>query len=214
MLMLNSQFSILFVARTGSTYLQDALNNHPNITCTNDDLLVNYAFNGGGDLDPKFDFHPNIVFGHSGIKVPIDMIRKYPLSHGFWSTNVWDRPMVICTRNPLHSYMSYVLVKNNGSFWYGKDYIRPVTIDVQRAECYIRGMNNILKPFIQLKNQHKLILKYEDGVENCYRKTLDFLEIEYSKPKSMLTRQLTKPLKDMVLNYQEVKRSTIGYMLD
>jgi hypothetical protein len=205
MLQLTQQFSLLFLARTGSSYLQTALNNHPDITCASEEYIVETVHKE--KLDPNLDLHPTISFGYSGIKVPLTVMEKYDLNHGFWETNVWHRPIIVCTRNPLRSFISYMLVHENNKAWFKREYTKPVYIDIDEAKRFVYGVVRMIDPFINIKNQQILVVQYEDGIDTCYRQSLKFLGLKYKPPKSSFTRQTVRPLKELVINYRELAAS-------
>ena len=219
MLQVTQKFSILFSARTGSSYLQTALDNHPHISCTNENEITSIVC-GGGVIKPDYCFHlDNLDIGtkYNGIKVPIGpflaVMEKYPFSHGFWKTNIWGRPIIICTRNPLYSFISYKLVKENNAAWFKKQYTKPVKINIEEAQKFVCDITRILNPFLNMKNERIIILRYEDGMDMCYKKALDFLDVDYQPPVSVFTKQATKPLRELVLNYNELEGSCLGDLL-
>jgi hypothetical protein len=207
------QFSIVFTARTGSSYLQTALKNHPHVACLDEDRLVNAMYANKGHVAKGEDIHPQLSGNKkfSGIKVVI-LQNLYEFDHDFWATNVWDRPMIICTRNPLHSFISFRLVKENNEAWNKLEYQNPVTIDVDDAKEWIAGLKYLLQPFLD-RPESKLVLHYEEGVEEMYRKSLYFLGIDYRKPVTSFTKQATRPLEELVTNYDELAQSELGYLL-
>lgn len=212
MFQLTQQFSLLFLARTGSSYLQTSLNNHPGISCTSEEEIVS-IIHGGKTLDPAVDLHPHVTLGYSGIKVPMTVMEKHHLDHGFWKTNIWDRPIIICTRNPLRSFISFMLVRGNDEAWYKKEYTKPVQIDITEAKRFVYGVVRMLDPFLGMQNQQILTLRYEDGMDACYRRSLEFLGLEYEPPRSGFIQQTTRPLEELVTNYDELAASSLGSLL-
>jgi hypothetical protein len=180
----------MFTARTGSSYLQTAFSNHPNMICENEMQLE------------KIHSVPDFAqITHSGIKISLREADKNA-----------NPPMLICTRNPLRSYISYRLVKENQEVWSKKPYIQPVRIDIKAATRYVADVNKVLQPFLETQGQI-LILKYEDGMKVNYRKALKFLRVPYQPPNTTLIKQTTKPLCDLVTNYNELKKSRLWYLL-
>jgi hypothetical protein len=212
MLQMTQQFSLLFLARTGSSYLQTALNNHPDAACVSEEEIVSIV-HGGKTLAPNIDLHPQVISGYSGIKVPMTVMERHHLDHGFWKTNIWGRPIIICTRNPLRSFISYKLVKGNDEAWFKVEYTKPVHIDITEAKRFVYGVVRMLDPFIGMQNQQILILRYEDGMDVCYRQSLEFLGLEYHPPKSGFIQQTTRPLEELVANYDELAESCLASLL-
>lgn len=212
MIQLTQQFSLLFLARTGSSYLQTAFNNHPQISCISEEAIVSIIYSGKR-LDPNADLHPRTVLQYSGIKVPMTVMEKHHLDHGFWKANVWDRPIIVCTRNPLRSFISFMLVRGNNEAWYKKEYTEPVRIDIAEAKYFVRGVAGMLDPFLGMQNQQILVLRYEDGMDICYRRSLEFLGLEYVPPKSGFIQQTTRPLEELIVNYDELAASSLGSLL-
>jgi len=212
MLLLNEQFSILFIARSGSSYLQDTLNNHPNITCTNEDMFVNHIY-FNRSLNPDYDYHPCTRHGYSGIKVPLTILEKHPLGSSFWENNIFRKPVIICTRNFLLSYISYELVKANNSAWSQLKYKNPILINISDAMRYIKTLNEMLEPFKHLSNQKILWLNYEDGVENNYYKALNFIGAHKYKPVVSYTKQTDREYKHLIINYEQMMKSPLGSFL-
>ena len=260
------RFSLLFTARTGSSYLQTAFMNHPNMFCGNESRWnrnrhtqkLNGRYGPGGrepvgnleriisasDLNERIHYVPTTsTITHSGIKVPLqlmihlqnispsvdDIVRvdhQWPnksglgfspkhartFRHHFWRNNVFGKPILVCTRNPLRSYISWQLVKKNQDRWSHKPYDQPVQIDIKAATRYIAGVNKMLQPFLEMQSR-VLILKYEDGVKVNYRKALKFLGVSYRPPSTTHVKQTTKPLRDLVVNYGELKKSRLWYFL-
>ena len=209
------RFSLLFAARTGSSYLQTAFNNHPNMLCDNETRFVSIIYKDSQHITPNEKAHlipDSAQITHSGIKIPVNLQRIYQFKHHFWRDNVFKKPMLICTRNPLRSYISWQLVRENQDKWSHKSYVQPVQIDIKAATRYVAGVNKMLQPFLEMQGQ-VLILKYEDGVKVNYRKALKFLGVPYRPPQTTLIKQTIKPLHDLVANYSELKKSRLWYFL-
>lgn len=204
------QFSILFFGRSGSSYLRSALNNHSEIYCASE---AQFAPANRDIVDLNQDLHPFVVSGYSGIKVPLQLVDGYPLDHGFWETNVWHRPIIICTRNPLRRYISFSLVRGNDYSWTKIAYSKPVHINISEARRFVMWSLRTLRLFVKLKGLQVLILRYEDGVDVCYSRALEFLGVNYEPPESYLTKQTTLPLEELIINYDELYTSNLGYLL-
>jgi len=180
----------MFTARTGSSYLQTAFSNHPNMLCENE-----------MQLEKIHSVPDSAQITHSGIKISLREADKNA-----------NPPMLICTRNPLCSYISYRLVKENQEAWSKKLYVQPIRIDIEAATRYVASVNKVLQPFLEMQDQI-LILKYEDGVKANYRKALEFLRVPYQPPNTTHIKQAIKPLHDLVTNYNELKKSRLWYFL-
>ena len=233
MLHLIQRFSLLFSLRTGSSYLQTAFMNHPNMFCSNESRWMQTRQKS----NEKVHHVPAISkITHSGVKVPLTPaiiiaafptfrwplswahLAKNPLSirqaespfkQHFWRNNIFKKPILICTRDPLRSYISWQLVQKNQNKWSHRPYDQPVRINIKAAARFVAHTNKMLQPFLETQGQI-LILKYEDGVKVNYRKALKFLGVPYQPPQTDYIQQTTKPLYDLVINYNELKKSTAG----
>lgn len=113
------------------------------------------------------------------------------------------------------AFFSYRLVKENNEAWFKRVYQKPTTIDIGEAITHIRDVQRLIQPFIEAKEKGEkvLVVKYEDGVEEMYRKALEFLGIAYKRPTTAFIKQTVKPIEEMITNYDEVAQSEIGHYL-
>ncbi len=217
-----TRFVILFVGRTGSTYLQQLLDSHPNIRCLPE------ALEGIKDSDRQFEkingaWSPPILgqYGAMGFKTKlVDVVDP----EGFADLLVRNHVSIIHLqrRNRIKAAVSY---HNAQRLWEktgkwnvynekdreGKLYINPVEFNqsLQRRE---ENENN-LSEFIRQLDLPTLSIDYSDlllNLDRMLRTIFEFLKVENKPLLSKVKKATSDDLRKNLENFEELRSQYIG----
>ncbi len=227
-------FVILGMPRTGTHYLEELLNVHPNVS-SNGELLNPYDMNWPDNtrlllserelLELAYQHYPTrsgkTALMHVGCKINQPQFQERP---GFFEQLTrWPhlRVILLIRRNPLESLRSLVQARTSGQWLkYGTchDSAAPptVTLTIEECEAYFRAADDF---HTQVANSFKpeqvLTIDYEDLLSDpaaCLETIWSFLGISLHACSvcTDLRRQEVRPLDETVCNFLELRRHFTG----
>lgn len=208
-----TKFIILTRSRSGSNLLVSYLDSHPNIYVRGEIFHFIKNRNYSKILKWYFSVMPKKLKA-SGFKIfyyhPLD--KKCP---ELWSELINDTSIRIIhlhRKNLIKTIISRQIALQTGAWSsekkeYNKQseyYINPENIEKELEQTI-----NWRKEFNELFKEHKILeVFYEDITKNSeveLRKIQQFLSVDVKKLSTHLKKQQTKPLKEVVENYDELK---------
>jgi LPS sulfotransferase NodH len=217
-----SRFVILFVGRTGSTYLQQLLNSHSNIRCL-PEALEDIKDRDGQLAMINRSWSPPIIgkYGAVGFKTKlVDVLDPEEFADLLVKNHV--RIIHLQRRNRVKAAVSYHnaqrLWKKTGQ-WnvynekdrVGKLYINPIEFkqSLQRRE---ENENN-LSEFIRLLDLPTLSIDYSDlllKIDQTLQRIFEFILIENKPLLSKVKKATSDDLKKTLENFDELRSQYIG----
>lgn len=215
------RFMILSRTRTGSTMLLSFLNSHPNIYAEGE---IFRALNGRSYkyiLDKVYSTHPSYIKA-KGFKI----FYTDPMDDD--SNEVWDDltgmddlyVIHLKRRNILRTILSRKIAATQGVWatWSRKernsDINKMVSFTVEELEFSFKQTRDAeIKGDLDFCEHPLITAYYEDLVadtENEFGKVTDFLGVEYVPPKTNLRKQNPESLRDLIVNYDELKSAFSG----
>jgi LPS sulfotransferase NodH len=197
------------------------LNSHPNIKTESEIFGRLNGRNYKDILDDVFSKQPRHIEA-KGFKI----FYYHPMDDE--SNNVWDDLVNmddLCVihlkrRNILRTLVSRKIAGSQDVWQKNQSSIRnpskskSVTFTAEELDKGFRETREWEERWDQMLKQHPLTcVYYEDLVrdpEGTYRKITDFLGVKYLKPITNLRRQNPEKLRDLVTNYDELKKSFSG----
>ncbi|ACC76604.1 sulfotransferase [Paraburkholderia caribensis] len=233
MLIINP-FVILGMPRTGTHYLEELLNEHPNVS-SNGELLNPYdaiwhnrkrlLLTDHELLELAYLHYParagKNAITHVGCKINQPQLQERP---GFFDELArWPylKVMLVIRRNTLESLRSFMQARQSGQwlkFGAGNDSGPPpqVTLKIKDCEDYLKAADDFHRLVMDsFAPANILTVEYESLLDNpasCLQAVWSFLEI-FVRPYSgstALQRQEVRPLEQTVLNFEELKRHFAG----
>lgn len=222
-------FVVLASARTGSTHLVELMNLHPNVVANGE--LLNPREPGWPDLDRGAMTNAELLHlgyedyprrGHKaevtrvGCKI-IDNQAEGDRAPVLDELASWSGLRVILLRrlNVFEAIRSRAQAKQTGE-WDRRTgsapQPAPPRVRLRREECdvYLRTAEAFDRQVHALFSQQRVLeLSYEEllhAPEECLRSVWQFLEVdEFSPRDDVLQRMEARPLRETVLNYEELK---------
>ncbi len=231
-----TKFVITSEGRTGSNYLMYLLRSHVNILLytelfnRNDPKVLEYLKTERrliqNDEDPKRYLEEEVFANYQpNIKCVGFKLMYYQARTKNWSS-LWDyirdqkdiKIVHMIRKNPLDRYLSLQLARRD-NIYISFDKSRgihkePIFIDPDDFELKTKHSlkeRNDIKNFF--KNSDTIEIAYEDLLDNKDKtcsKLLEYLKLPYRNLISGTLRQRQKNQKDMILNYDELKKKFIG----
>jgi hypothetical protein len=204
------RFAIVGMPRTGSSYLQDSLDSHPQIGCRNSEL-----FNPGAAFDQSQqtlnDFLQevfSIQAQAAGCKWLIDGMHR-PQT---WPTiQAHGLKLLHTTRaNLFDAYVSLQLATLNNAFnsWYGEYKTTTVTLDPRKAVNWFllsEETNEDIYHEAQARGIPRLEVEYEAlNQGTIWPQVFHFLGVEPGPMQSILTKQKKTTTREAIGNWEEV----------
>ncbi|WP_090873244.1 sulfotransferase [Paraburkholderia diazotrophica] len=227
-------FVILGMPRTGTHYLEELLNEHPNVS-SNGELLNPYdaiwdnrkrlLLSDRELLEVAYLHYPSRTgknaITHVGCKINQPQFQERP---GFFDELArWPRlkVMLVIRRNTLESLRSLVQARQSGQwlkFGAGNDSGPPpqVTLKIEDCEDYLEAADDFHRLVMgSFSPTNILTVEYESLLGNpasCLHAVWAFLEIPVRpcSGSTVLQRQEVRPLEQTVLNFEELKRHFTG----
>lgn len=200
------------MARTGSSYLVDALNRHSQISCQNEKYTDQFLKNLRTQEMNIQHLWPTTSKKLMGCKIPINKQHEYPFDDytEFWET-VFDTPTILVNReDEFARYVSIKLVFANGMAWYKMKYSKKVAINIEDALYSMKHAERSYQDYKNKLTDRFCEVIYERIIEgDDYAKALKFLGVYYEKPQSSFTKQRTRSLQEMIINYDELLDSPL-----
>ncbi|MEM5372380.1 sulfotransferase [Paraburkholderia azotifigens] len=227
-------FVILGMPRTGTHYLEELLNEHPNVS-SNGELLNPYdaiwdnrkrlLLSDRELLEVAYLHYPSRpgknAITHVGCKINQPQFQERP--RFFDELARWPRLQVILVirRNTLESLRSLVQARESGQwlkFGAGNDSGPPpqVTLKIEDCEDYLEAADDFHRLVMSsFAPTNILTVEYESLLGNpasCLHAVWSFLEIPVRpcSGSTVLQRQEVRPLEQTVLNFEELKRHFTG----
>lgn len=214
-------FVILCLGRTGSTHLQELLNSHPDVCCF-DELFSTAEYAAGWHYANAGDRSPSEYVGLltdrvsepvAGFKLPLASVRAFPES-----LELLHDPELkvvrLTRRNLLAQYVSQQLkgstgVSNSRQGEYGQPTMR---IDPAAVARHLRNATYQERLLDELSRHNPVFrLDYEQLVRGERLDQLQrFLGVRPTRLSSSLKKLRTKPLPELVGNWDEVAESLRG----
>ncbi|MBP0625151.1 sulfotransferase [Cupriavidus consociatus] len=226
-------FVILGMPRTGTHYLEELLNEHPNVL-SNGELLNPYdmkwpdrkrLLRGDRELLElaylNFPGAGKIEVTHVGCKINQPQFQERP---GFFEELIrWPRlqAILMLRRNTLESLRSLAQARQSGQwlkFDADADLGTPpqVTLKIEVCEAYFKAADDFHhQVWDGFLSENILTIEYENllGDSNaCLQSVCAFLGTSaHQRPRrNVLQRQEMRPLEETVLNFSELKRHFSG----
>ena len=201
-------FVIAFVGRSGSSYLQSLLDNHPDGRCLGE---IFWSFDSDPARKPIKDFLIDIVHSAdkqaSGFKFGNVHILKHP--------EVWDimrefeyRVIHLSRRNRVDQYISMRLAQLNESWRsdQGNFNIQSFLADFEHMDFYLRLIeehDRLIGEYVTGFPMERIA--YEELVKpDGYFPALDFLGLERMSLHCPISKQRSGSQKEALLNFDEV----------
>ncbi|CAM3414795.1 MULTISPECIES: sulfotransferase [Cupriavidus] len=226
-------FVILGMPRTGTHYLEELLNLHPNVS-SNGELLNPYDMNWPDNsrllrsdrdlLELAYQYYPTrsgkTALTHVGCKINQPQFRERP---GFFETLIgWPHLRAIFVRrNSLESLRSLVQARTSGQWLqYGTCHslaVPPnVTLTIDECEAYFRIADDFHTLVANSFQRDRIMtIDYEDLLRDpapCLDAIWFFLGTSphACSVRTALRRQEMRPLRETVCNFVELKRHFSG----
>lgn len=222
-------FVILAMPRTGTHYLEELLNEHPNVV-SNGELLNEYDLNWPDKarllrsdrelLECAYSHYPTpsdkIDVTHVGCKINEPQFRDRPGMIA--ELAAWPRlKVVVCRRNPLESLRSLVQARQTGEWLKydsGSDGKRPplVSLSLNACETYFKATAEFHDRIRQsFASSNILDLEYEGLLREprlCLERVWEFLGVPVQPVcgRVKLQRQEVRPLDQTVENFDQLRR--------
>lgn len=200
------RFLIAYVGRSGSSYLQGALDSHPQCTCLGEILwqhpesedVETYVERSLGAAS-KNDVALGFKFGNTHI-IKYPGLRPYLLARKF-------RVIHLTRLNRIEQYVSMRLAFENNSWRSdsGLWHIRTLTIELAHMDEFLSRFelhDRIIKKYFEQFD--RLNVTFEELLQGGVSRVLEFLGLPYAELESPFKRQGGSPLRDVIRNYDEV----------
>ena len=214
-------FVILCLDRTGSTYLQELLDSHPDVRCFGE-LFSNEAFADpehfarSGHTDP-LNYMAEVTSGLTkaavGFKLPLNSIRAFPASLDLLVERD-VRVIRLVRENHLAQYVSWRLfqrglVAKSRQGSYGDE---PLVIEPDKAirSMAQRAFHDRLLDEIARRHPHLRITYEELARDPTLDETLDFLGVQAASLRSDLRKLRIRPLSEVIENWDELSDALAG----
>ena len=206
------RFLIAYVGRSGSSYLQGALDSHPQCTCLGEILWqhqdledVEAYVERSLDVADKTDVALGFKFGNTHI-IKYPNLRPYLLAQKF-------RVIHLTRLNRIEQYVYMRLAFENNS-WRSDDgpwHIHTLTIELDHMDEFLNRFelhDRIIKKYFE--SFDTLNVTFEGLLQGGMPRVLEFLDLPYAELVSPFKRQGGSPLRDVVRNYDELIRHLRG----
>jgi LPS sulfotransferase NodH len=208
-------FIVLTRSRTGSNMLISMLDSHPNIRAEGELFRDLNPKLSGFALDLVFSRQPRHVRA-SGFKIFYGHARKGG------ATSVWDKlermdrlsVIHLKRKNILRTVVSDRIARDQG-VWLAKSSkdlpkrCKRIKLPIAEAErAFSLTKLRELEGDRRFGAHRRLELYYEDLVSDAqatFQKVTEFLNVPYVEPTIQLRKQNPEPLKDLLVNYDELK---------
>ncbi|TCU02346.1 sulfotransferase [Rhizobium sullae] len=221
-------FVVLGMPRTGTHYLEELLNEHPNVL-SNGELLNTYDANWGDKdrlsgsdcelLERAFVRHPtreNKEVTHVGCKINEPQFRERP--NFFSELARWPllKVVLVVRRNTLESLRSLVQARQTRRWLkFSSDKPaappRPVKLSIAACEAYFKAAEDFHARVASAFEPTSIIqIEYEDLLRDpraCVATVFNFLDVSPLKlwGRGILQRQESRPLSETVRNFRELR---------
>lgn len=231
-----TRFLILGYPRTGSNLLLRCLQNHHKVICFNELFNSNEQIIWGyPELNPyrwdarmvawrnkkPIEFLEQFVWNRSSLSRGFKLFYGYQLSAPYLK-HVWghlyslnDLHIIHIHRNNyLKMLYSYKLAKKTDQWLHpGKDKeerIHKIYIDHKECENFFVKYSNLKDFYNKMFSRHPILhVCYEEFISNfanTLQNTFDFLNISHIKMQPFTKKQSKPPLKNAIVNYEELKK--------
>jgi hypothetical protein len=216
------RFVILFIGRSGSTYLVDALASHPDICAQWEGLLANK----GADVQLQrarkfFTQSPHGEYSAVGFKTKLSKVKD---REGFAKLlgEMGARIILLQRRNIVKHVVSWVNserihdVTGYWNLWNEENRLPPTTIDVamfdRRLEQVEKGQRE-LESYAKNMELPTLWLYYEDLLVDrraTLKRVFSFLEVRFEPVEGGSIKNTSDDLREALSNFDELKSHYIG----
>ncbi|MFT0173872.1 sulfotransferase [Paraburkholderia mimosarum] len=221
-------FVILGMPRTGTHYLEELLNAHPNVL-SNGELLNTYDTNWP---DNRLKYSNREILELAYLRYPVRKGKAHATHIGckinqpqflertgfFDQLAQWPRlkAMLVVRRNTLESLRSLVQARQSGEWLkYGSDNGSApppqVALTIELCEAYFKAADDFHRQVVDsFAPENLLSIEYENLLHDpaeCMEAVQTFLGISVHpcSPRTALQRQEVRPLEQTVLNFDELK---------
>ncbi len=226
-----SKFVIISQGRSGSTYLNDLLNDHPRLSSYGEFLLLEdfkgiisyfYTFLQRKASPSKFsktNFYESDVIGFKLLYYQLD--KNPDLLNFFKKRRV--SVLHLIRKNFIRRHLSLVIAFNNNKFFtFKEENLKKVVVNCKKILSEMDSYSTEIKILSKrLRGQKRIIIYYEDLCKNKNKelgKIQKFLGVSVEKLSSNLIKQNPFLIKEMVENYDELEKTLRGtkyyWMLD
>ena len=198
--------ALVSTPRSGTHYLRMSLDNHPKMRLTGEffrkntrpvlksyERIKSYIYNGL--CSTIIDQYSYVGFvWHLTLENDLDISKI-------------DEFIVLKRRNVLEHLCSLLIASQTGK-WRDTKSKERIELNIAQLNFFIDRQNNAYKDFENLGVKYKTVF-YEDLCQN-FSKTMDsiqdYLGLEHFRVRpASLKKQETRPIKDIISNYEEVK---------
>jgi len=212
-----TNFILLFIGRSGSSYIIDMLNSHPDIVAERE-LLVPFDDSESeyNCLNNLYNKQRDVNISAVGFKTKLTDV--YDVGQFTKMLDEFDTKIIYLYRdNVIKQTVSRINRKRlhddreHHNLEKGDKKLPAFSIETEEFKRWFEETNNRsleIHDYVHNVKRPQLRISYEDLLENhdlVFKRIFDFLDVEPHKMESKLVKNTSDDLKDVLLNYDELK---------